>query len=76
MPRTPFRPSDAVVLPDPPQAADDGRQLQGLKALQGIARNAAMFLPLQAAFREAGGFPLLVSSLCTHCRFVLPRART
>jgi len=34
-----------------------------LKALQGLARNAAMFLPLQAAFRKAGGFPLLVKLL-------------
>lgn len=42
------------------QAAGEGQQLQGLKALQGLARNAAMFLPLQAAFREAGGFALIV----------------
>ena len=34
------------------QAPGEARQLQGLKALQGLARNPAMFLPLQAAFRE------------------------
>ena len=49
-----------------PQAADESRQLQGLKALQGLARNAAMFLPLQAVFREAGGFPLLVCTSTGH----------
>ena len=42
------------------QAPGEEQQLQGLKALQGLARNAAMFLPLQATFREAGGFAMIV----------------
>ena len=48
----------------------EGQQLQALTALQGLARGSKQwstvsFAAVQSAFREAGGFPLLVDLIAT-----------
>ena len=48
----------------------EGQQLQALMALQGLARGSKQwstvsFAAVQSAFREAGGFPLLVNLIAT-----------
>ena len=48
----------------------EGQQLQALTALQGLARGSKQwstvsFAAVQAAFREAAGFPLLVNLIAT-----------
>ena len=48
----------------------EGQQLQALTALQGLARGSKQwstvsFAAVQSAFREAGGFPLLVNLIAT-----------